>query len=59
METQVTYLCWGCGSEKTQIDDVGEPLPSLTIWNLCPDCTRRKDNNNEKTLIKEKEAKNG
>ena len=42
METKITYLCWGCGSEKTQTEDAEEPLPSLTKWNICPNCICRK-----------------
>lgn len=37
----VTYLCWGCGSEKTEYEETEEPIPSKTIWNLCEDCQKK------------------
>jgi DNA-directed RNA polymerase subunit RPC12/RpoP len=42
MEIEVTYQCWGCGSEKTQIEDAEEPLPGLVRWNICPNCILRR-----------------
>ena len=46
MLIEVRYQCWGCGSEKIEVEDEeidGIPYPSKTGWNLCPDCTRRAD----------------
>lgn len=52
MEIRVTYQCWGCGSEKVVYEDIDEPIASKTIWNLCPECTRRKEvkKDEEKTV---------
>lgn len=46
MLIEVRYQCWGCGSERIEVEDEeidGIPYPSKTVWNLCPDCTRRAD----------------
>lgn len=46
MEIRVTYLCWGCGSEKVEyeeMEEIAESISGIVIWNLCPNCTRRKE----------------
>ena len=43
MEIPVTYQCWGCGSEKIKYEETEVPIPSKTIWNLCPDCVKRQE----------------
>lgn len=41
-EIPVTYLCWGCGSQVTVLEEVETtlPVPSLEKWNLCLDCIK-------------------
>ena len=43
MEIRVTRQCWGCGSEQDEYEETDEPIPSQTIWNLCPECINRKE----------------
>lgn len=45
MEIDVTYLCWGCGSQKTVKEEVSLslPLPFIQRWNVCDDCKLKKD----------------
>lgn len=44
---EITYKCWGCGSEVVEEEEV-EPLRDSTSsgeerWNLCPDCVEEKE----------------
>ena len=42
----VTYQCWGCGSEKVKYEETKEgeeTIPSKVVWNLCPNCLKRKE----------------
>lgn len=41
MEIPVTYVCWGCGSEMTTLEEHDLEAPALGVWNLCPDCQRK------------------
>jgi hypothetical protein len=45
---EVTYLCWGCGSQLTRYEPQVEPIPAKEIWNVCLDC--RKHSKGIKTL---------
>ena len=44
MPIEITYYCWGCGEQRTEV----EPSEDLTrseiiIWNLCPTCITKKE----------------
>ena len=46
MKVRATYQCWGCGSEKVKYEKAKEGeefIPSKVVWNLCPDCLKRKE----------------
>ena len=34
----VTYFCWGCGSTTSRYEESDEPVASIDMWNLCPNC---------------------
>jgi len=39
MSIDITYRCWGCGEEKTEVEPSECPTRSeIIIWNLCPTC---------------------
>ena len=44
----VAYLCWGCGSEVVGYGETEEQVPSMAIWNLCPNCKGGKKDAEEK-----------
>jgi len=44
IEIPVTYWCWGCGSSVTVIEETDLPVPAREEWNLCPECLKRKKN---------------
>ena len=37
-EIPVTYRCWGCGAIKIEYEVLEIAVPSIEIWNVCPDC---------------------
>jgi DNA-directed RNA polymerase subunit RPC12/RpoP len=41
MEISVTYLCWNCSSNLTMYEETDVPIPAKTVWNICPDCTKK------------------
>jgi DNA-directed RNA polymerase subunit RPC12/RpoP len=40
-EIPVTYLCWNCGNSLTTYEETDVPIPAKTVWNICPDCTKK------------------
>lgn len=49
----VTYLCYGCGSQKVEYEEQEEPIPEKVIWNLCPQCLKNKErlNNMDRSIL--------
>ena len=43
-KVEVTYLCWGCNSSTTKVEEVDSrlPLPAVEQWNICPECLEKK-----------------
>lgn len=41
IDIPVTYLCWNCGSSLTMFEETDVPIPAKTVWNICPDCTKK------------------
>lgn len=39
-QIEVTYKCWGCGSEQVAYEPQTETIPSKEVWNICPECQR-------------------
>lgn len=44
MPIEITYRCWGCGEEQTEVEPSEDPTRSqIIIWNLCPSCITKKE----------------
>jgi len=46
----VHSICWGCGAEKVEYEDIERELPCLEKWNVCQECIDRRCQNENNSL---------